>query len=121
MNIYFIILAVIHILIWGFVLLAFLNKNLAKINIYFVIPFIYLVHIFPFHFLEKLKDKIYNKKEKEKHSNKIFEFLIIPKCFVDLQKYLDDFCTFSPISPQGMLIFGLLSSIFVLYPLKLKY
>ena len=64
MNIYFTILGLIHILIWTFVLFAFLNKTLAKINIYFVIPSIYIIHLLPFHILESLKSKIYNKNQK---------------------------------------------------------
>ena len=51
----FIILVLVHVLIWVFILFAFLKKETAKINIKYVIPFIYIIHIFPFHFINKAK------------------------------------------------------------------
>ena len=56
-NPIFIFLWIVHILIWMFVLLAFINKTTAYYNIYYVIPIIYIIHIFPFHILENLKKK----------------------------------------------------------------
>ena len=117
MNIIFIILCLIHILIWMFVLLAFVNKNTARINIYIVIPLIYLLHCFPIHILIYCKKKIYKNSYLTKESQ-INKFLIIPNIYKNLQNSLYKFCTFNPISPQGMLIFGLLSSLFKLYPIK---
>lgn len=116
MNIYFTILGLIHILIWGFVLLAFLNKTLAKINIYFVIPIIYIIHLLPFHILETLKGKIYNKNQKNYYMEKLSKILIIPYYFKRLSIFLNKHCFLNPISPQGMLIFGLITCIFTLYP-----
>jgi len=46
MNIIFIFLAIIHVLIWAFVLLAFIDKRTARINLLYVIPFIYIYYIF---------------------------------------------------------------------------
>jgi hypothetical protein len=57
MNLFFIFICLIHILIWIFVLLAFLNKKLAYINIIYIIPIIYILHILPFHILINIKKK----------------------------------------------------------------
>jgi len=108
---------IVHILFWLFILTAFLDKKLAYYNIYYVIPITYILHILPFHILMKLKKEIDPKNHKLR-AKEIDEQLIIPKYFVDIQDKLEKECTFSPISPQGMLIFGLLSSIYVLYPIK---
>tara|TARA_Y100000590_G_scaffold171157_1_gene195776 strand:+ start:65 stop:427 length:363 start_codon:yes stop_codon:yes gene_type:complete len=106
----FFILVLIHILIWVFVLFAFLKKKTAIINIKYVIPIIYIIHIFPFHFINKLKKKIYPNNCKSEN-NKILKILVIPYLFVKLQEKFEDFSFASPITPQGMLIFGLLTSI----------
>lgn len=103
-------MALIHVLIWVFVLLAFLKKETATINIKYVIPFIYIIHIFPFHFITTAKKNIYPNDCKNKN-NKILKILVIPYLFVKLQEKLEEFSFASPISPQGMLIFGLLTSI----------
>jgi len=113
MNLIFIIICLIHIIIWNIVLLAFLNKNLAIINIYIIIPLIYILHILPFHILVSIKKNIYPNVYND-NVDKIDKFLIIPYYFGKIMKYCDDYCTFSPISPQGMLIFGLISSIYSL-------
>ena len=120
MNIYFSILGTIHILIWSFVLLAFLNKTLAKINLYFVIPSIYFIHLLPFHILETLKSKIYNNNQKIYYTKKLSKILVIPYYFDKLSTLLSKYCFFNPISPQGMLIFGLITCIYRLYPPNLK-
>jgi hypothetical protein len=109
------ILCIVHILIWAFVILAFLNKDLAYYNIYYVIPIIYLIHMLPFHILIKLKEKC-DPDNYKNHEESFYETLIIPKLFKDTKKVLENYCFASPLSPQGVLIFGLITSIFSLYP-----
>lgn len=109
------ILCIVHVLIWIFVLTAFLNKNCAYYNVYYVIPAIYIIHILPFHILITLKEKC-DPENFKKHEEEFYETLIIPKMFRTVTKQLEGFCFASPLSTQGMLIFGLLTSIFVLYP-----
>ena len=109
MNLFFIFICLIHILIWIFVLLAFLNKKLAYINIIYIIPIIYILHILPFHILISIKKKIYENNY-VKNNNIIRKNLIIPYYFEIIQKKLSKYCTFSPLSPQGMLIFGAITS-----------
>lgn len=114
-NIIFSFLAIIHYLIWVFVLLAFLNIKLANINLFIVIPLIYILHIFPFHIIEKAKENtINNEQERNQELNNINKGFIIPYYFIRLQKTLEEKCFCSPISPQGLLIFGALSSAYVL-------
>ena len=91
MNFLFIILCIIHIFIWAFVLLAFLNPKTAYYNVYYVIPIIYIVHILPFHIIVSLKKKIYTDDneeiEKENTEEDIFKlFKRIPEIKQDIQK-----------------------------------
>ena len=52
-------LCIIHIFIWLFILFsAFINKNCALFNLIIFIPFIYLLHIFPFHVINHIKSLI---------------------------------------------------------------
>ncbi len=113
MNILFVILCIIHVLIWAFVLFAFINEKTAYYNAYFVIPFIYLVQILPFHIIISLKSKIYHD-EDELHNkeDEVYCSLLLPHLFIKLSKIFENFSFYNPISPQGMLIFGLITSIY---------
>ena len=114
-KILFILLAIIHYLGWFFVLFSFLNIKTAYINFFIVIPIIYILHIFPFHIIiEAKKQVIPDKIERETELDNIDKSFIIPYYIVKLQKMLDEKCFCSPLSPQGMLILGLLSSGYVL-------
>ena len=111
-NIVFNLICILHVLIWVFVFFAFMNIKTAKINLYYIIPLIYVLHMLPFHILIEQKKKIY------KNQYKIKEDIFFKKSHViniiNLQQYLDKKCLFNPISPQGMMIFGALSSSYVL-------
>jgi hypothetical protein len=111
-KVFLTIVCLFHILIWMFVMFAFINVNAAKINIYIVIPFIYVLHILPFHVLIEIKKNLSN--TWKDYDDKILKNIGFPFYFVELQKKLEKYCFFSPISPQGMLIFGLISSIYSL-------
>ena len=116
-EIVFNIIVLFNILIWAYVLFAFLfGKKYAKFNLYFFIPFIYILHILPFHVLVRLKNNMYGQELAEEKENKINDLLIIPTYFIKLQEIMEKKTTFSPISPQGMLIFGLISSLIRIYP-----
>ncbi len=97
MNIFFELLCIIHIAIWIFILLAFVNKKTAEINLYYLIPFIYVIHILPFHIIVKLKHIVEpedtDKKVKDYESSNIFANAL-----------------FNPLSPQGMMILGAITS-----------
>ena len=114
MNIIFILICLIHILIWSVVLLGFLDKKMATINIYILIPLIYLLHaLLPFHLLVIIKKKMYPYTYESKVKN-VNDSLIIPHYYIKISEIFDNYCTFNPLSPQGMLIFGLISSIYSL-------
>ena len=109
------VLCVIHVLIWGFVLLAFLNKKWAYYNVYFVIPFIYLVHMLPFHILVALKQKV-DPSNYTKHEKDVLKIMVFPPIWKKITSALHEYCFASPFTPQGMLIFGLITGIVVLHP-----
>jgi hypothetical protein len=110
--------------VWLFVLLAFIDIRTATINLYIVIPIIYIIHILPFHVLTESK-KIIIGDNWQKKVEDFHKALIIPDKFINLQKYLNKYCFFNPLSPQGMLLFGIISSSYRLYfnnkKLKKKY
>ncbi len=115
MNLLFIILCIIHVLIWAFVLLAFINPTTAYYNVYYVIPFIYLVQILPFHIILSFKSLIYkDENDRIDKENECYDALILPGLFNRLGKFFKSFSFESPISTQGMLIFGLITSIYKL-------
>ena len=69
-EICFFLLVIFHIFIWVFILLAFLNKKTAKINLYFIIPLVYILHILPIHILLYCKKTMYT--DWGKNAMKIF-------------------------------------------------
>lgn len=113
-DISFYIISIIHILIWIFVIFSFLNKKTAHINLYYVIPFIFFLHMFPFHILNNAKKSLYPTNW-EKKANKIQNKLLVGIIF-DFLKDIFKNSFASPFSPQGMLILGSITSA---YRLKL--
>lgn len=111
------ILEITHALIWAFVLLAGFVKKLAWYNI-FVIAAIYVIHAaIPFHVLGSAKEALISKmtpEEQEEFKQHIKSRYFIYAWFKDLQTYLSKHCYKNPFNAQGMLIFGLLASIFTL-------
>jgi hypothetical protein len=103
----FVVLLTIHVLIWLFVVFAFINNETAKFNLIFVIPIIYILHMLPFHILNELK-LITNKNAKEdtEKFEKFIGFYYIKKFF---NKSFQN-----PLSPQGILILGSITSYFKL-------
>ncbi len=109
----FVSICLLHCFFWLFVLLAFYSKQTAYINLYYIIPITYILHMFPFHFLNKAKSFIYPNDWQKQNDEVIFSIHIF-KYFKSLQNYLEKHCFESPISAQGMLIFGALTSAFAL-------
>ena len=111
----FYLICLVHLIIWIFILSAFFNKKTAYINLFYVIPAIYILHILPFHILILLKKIMYP--DTYENMNDTFgeniSFGLLNK-YVELQKVFDKKCTFSPISPQGMMIFGAITSAYAL-------
>ena len=109
------IVSVVHIGIWAFVLLAFLNERAARFNVTVLIPLIYVAHMLPFHTLTEVKRQAC--KGWESVDDYIVDLLVVPRLFKDAQSYARTNCFESPISPQGMLLFGALSSTWRLHVL----
>lgn len=113
MNIYFELLCIVHILVWTFILVAFVNKKTAEINLYYLIPFIYILHILPFHILVSLKHII----EPENTEKKIKDYEnnnIIASSFYYCRDNVFKNSFFNPLSAQGIMIFGAITSAWVL-------
>ena len=111
MNLYFIVLCIIHLLIWLFIAFAFINKKTAYYNLYYVIPAIYVIHILPFHILNKLKENIYTSNEElQNNLNNMNDVLVIPNIHSYFQKEVFKNSFFNPLSAQGVLLFGAISS-----------
>jgi hypothetical protein len=99
----FYILQFLLIVIWLFVIFAFLNYNTALINLRYIIPLIYLLHILPIHILNYFKNKLRSDSlEESERIEKLIGFY-----------YLKNFFNFSfenPLSAQGLLILGFILS-----------
>lgn len=115
MNLLFVLVCIIHITVWMIVLFSFLNKKMAYLNLYYFIPFIYIIHMLPFHILSTVEKNIYPNSYEEKF-NIIKKYSIVGKLYEKLNKKLN-FCFFNPLSPQGMMILG---SILSTYRLKIN-
>jgi len=112
-EICFYAICMLHVIIWIFVQLAFLNPKLAYINLFYIIPFIYIMHILPFHVLNESKKNMYPN-DHEDMIDKFSKLTILPNLHKKAEIVLDKFCFKSPINPQGMLIFGALTSAYAL-------
>lgn len=111
MNTYFFLLCILHVLIWLFIVLAFLNKTTAYYNLYYIIPAIYIIHILPFHVINKLKEDVYPVKEElENNMNNIHDGLVIPNVHSYFKDGVFKNSFANPLSPQGLLLFGAISS-----------
>jgi hypothetical protein len=113
----FLLVYSIHLIIWIFVLVAFLNPKTAFINLFILIPLIYICHaLFPKCVLSSIEEKLEDDSEnKIKTIKKIFKPL---KHMTELQKKLKKTHEHSPLSMQGILILGAITSA---YALKRKY
>lgn len=78
------LLTIFHIFFWLFFIFGgIFSKKICKINLYLILPLIYLIHIIPFHFILKKKiDEINNNYEYltkqldlSKVNRKDFEFM----------------------------------------------
>ena len=122
MNLILQLLIIIHLGIWIFVVFGgFFKESYTKFNIMILIPFIYVIHILPFHIITSTKlhiienDSAYNnnntpsaqilKDEEQKY--------IIPYYFRKLNNIFED-SLFNPLSPQGLLILGYIINVYIM-------
>jgi len=106
----FTVVVIVHIAIWIFVATAFLHPSLAKINLYYVIPIIFFIHMLPLHPLSEMEQQL-DPKDFEINRKQIGDTMV--PFFSTLQSIFEKSWA-TPISPQGMLIFGALLSAYTL-------
>lgn len=109
----FVVICIVHVVFWLFVLFAFYTKQTARINLYYIIPAVYILHILPFHLLNNLKASIYPNNWKDK-TDEVLNSIPIVRQFTNLQKTLDKYCFANPVGAQGMLLFGAITSAYAL-------
>lgn len=103
-------LAAFHVLVWTFVLGAWLHPAAAAANVTLVIPTIYVMHAaLPFHVLKELKARV-RPGSWRRDNEELMDAWIVPGMLKRVQAYLKKRCYKSPLSPQGMLVFGALTS-----------
>ena len=106
-HVCFWVLSVAHVLVWMFVLFAFLDTRAARWNALYVIPAIYIVHCMPFHALNSLKAYMYPDSWLEK-TNSIVDSILVGKVKARLDGFFKASFA-SPVSVQGMMLFGMIS------------
>ena len=111
------ILILIHILGWIYVVFGgFMSENQNDIILYYIIPFVYIIHIAPFHVLVKTKLELIKNEYKgidideesilhDRENN-----FIIANLFYKLREFFS-FSFQNPLSPQGLLILGFIFNV----------
>ena len=94
----FVVTCLVHLLGWAFVLIAFLHPSTTLINLYIVIPAIYLIHMLPWHPVQTLKGKLYRASALRRMARRLEGILVMPSVFGHFKKKLDEVCTYNPIS-----------------------
>ena len=113
------ILILIHILGWIYVVFGgFMSENQNDIILYYIIPFVYIIHIAPFHVLVKTKLELIKNEYKgidideesilhDRENN-----FIIANLFYKLREFFS-FSFQNPLSPQGLLILGFIFNLYI--------
>lgn len=110
-EILFFIVNAIHVGAWIFILIGgFLNKQYAFWIIYYIIPFMYILQIFPEHPLETIKIKLLGK-EKEKREKLYHPLFVLPILQKNLTELFFKKSIFNPVSHQGLMILGMIINI----------
>lgn len=103
-------LVAVHVLIWAFVLGAWVHPRAAAVNLLLVIPAIYVIHaLAPFHVLEAAKAHMRPDSWKRDNDD-LLDAWVLPGMLKRVQLFLETRCFLSPLSPQGMLVLGALTS-----------
>ena len=107
-------LCAVHVAVWVFVLLAWVHTGTALWNLRVVVPAIYVIHALMPHPILLLKKTVDPLRWKERQAN--FESaLVLPKLIRLAKEHLFPHAFASPLSPQGMLILGCLTSSYRLH------
>ena len=106
--------ALFHLVIWGVVLFASFcpDIRITEFTVYILIPFIYLVHILPFHIIEETKKSLIpDKKQRTDQVNWIESRYILPDIVKRMGSYFKNSFA-NPLSPQGLLILGMILGVY---------
>lgn len=104
----------LHVLVWAFVLLAWVHPRAAAANVLVVVPGIYVLHaLLPVHVLETIKAWMRPSSWK-RDSDELLRSWVVPGAFVRVQEWAATRAFMSPVSPQGMLVIGSLTSCWAL-------
>lgn len=83
------LLIFIHIFIWCFILFAgFIDKKYSIINIKYIIPIVFFIHLLPYHFIVKEKIKYIEKNLDKLWDNKLEKITYDDKYLIDIEKYI---------------------------------
>ena len=104
----FFIVYTIHTGTWIFILLGgFYNKDYAYLIVYFVIPFLYILHTLYNHPLETIKHQLLGK-EKESREKLYHPFFVLPVVQNHLSTGIFKKSVFNPVSHQGLMILSMI-------------
>lgn len=124
MNLIIGIIWIIHILLWVYVIIGpfFVSKKMAKINLFIILPMIYLIHtILPRHFLNYLKGKAagakntqeenqaVNDQEKWIRSNTPMGY------WFSMRDGINKWSAYDPLGAQGMVILAFIINVYRVY------
>ena len=106
------IIFIIHILFWIYLVFgSFISKDHARFILLWLIPGVYVLHMFRFHVLMTMEKKLIGPgTEDEDVVDSLRKQLPFMAPFLDLQAYLERNCFLSPLNGQGMVILGAIIS-----------
>lgn len=113
------VLAVVHALFWSFVLFAWTNPTWARLNVFYVIPVLYILHLLPFHVIQHTERGLMDGSEQKRKrvQDDVWKLAAPHLYFTEgWVAGMNKHCFQSPVSVQGVMLFSLMSSIFALYP-----
>ena len=83
------ILIGVHIFIWGFVLFGgFFSKDYGRANIKYIIPIVYVLHMFPYHFIVREKVRYIEKNITGMWDPKFENVKYDKDLYKDMKKYM---------------------------------
>ena len=121
MNVFLAFVQLVHGLVWIFIGTAFFNKRLAYINLYYLIPLTYLSYLV-FHgcvlkVAEEASATGATPDEKRKNiDTTIHKMNPLKESWNKTIDHLKQSCCYNPLSPQGILLFGVITSAYRLKP-----
>lgn len=104
--------SIAHVLAWTFVVFAWMTRETAFWNLYYAVPMIYVLHMLPVHLLTEAKKRM-RPHSWQRDDKAVQGYMFLPRLYERLATTFDR-CTFNPLSPQGMLVFGAITSAWAL-------